>query len=283
LRKLGRSAVDVSAIGFGTMSLSLEDRPPEAAAIEVICAALDEGIRLIDTADVYALDDGEIGHGERLIAKALREWAGDESDVVVATKGGIEHPDAPVVAKRASRASPRRVRAQPEALGAIPSRLPVVGAGSERSVRRHDGRARSPPAGGQDPARRALERVLEGSRPGRRDRADRERAEPHEPVRSHELALRHRAGLRGARHRFLAHTPPAASASATRSARADRSTSSRASTRPRRRPWVSLAPLEGRRADRWRYARRQCRESARAASLQLRPADLSALDQALGA
>jgi len=93
-RKLGRSAVDVSAIGFGTMSLSLEDRPPEAAAIEVLCAALDEGIRLIDTADVYALDDGEIGHGERLIAKALREWAGDASDVVVATKGGIEHPGA---------------------------------------------------------------------------------------------------------------------------------------------------------------------------------------------
>ena len=95
LRKLGRSAVDVSAIGFGTMSLSLEDRPPEAAAIEVICAALDEGIRLIDTADVYALDDGELGHGERLVARALREWAGDASEVVVATKGGVEHPQAP--------------------------------------------------------------------------------------------------------------------------------------------------------------------------------------------
>jgi aryl-alcohol dehydrogenase-like predicted oxidoreductase len=94
-RKLGRSGVDVSAIGFGTMSLSLEDRPSETDAIEVICAALDAGIRLIDTADVYALDDGELGHGERLIAKALREWAGDASDVVVATKGGVEHPGAP--------------------------------------------------------------------------------------------------------------------------------------------------------------------------------------------
>ena len=94
-RKLGRSGVEISTIGFGTMSLSLEDRPTEATAIEVICSALDDGIRLIDTADVYALDDAEIGHGERLVAKALREWGGDAGDVVVATKGGIEHAGAP--------------------------------------------------------------------------------------------------------------------------------------------------------------------------------------------
>ncbi len=94
-RKLGRTGVDVSAIGFGAMSLSLEDRPSEAAAIELICAALDEGVRLLDTADVYALDDDEIGHGERLIAKALDEWGGDPDEVIVATKGGIEHPSAP--------------------------------------------------------------------------------------------------------------------------------------------------------------------------------------------
>jgi aryl-alcohol dehydrogenase-like predicted oxidoreductase len=94
-RKLGRSGVDVSAIGFGAMSLSLEDRPSEAASIELLCAALDEGMRLVDTADVYALDQSEIGHGERLVAKALREWGGDASEVVVATKGGIENPSAP--------------------------------------------------------------------------------------------------------------------------------------------------------------------------------------------
>jgi aryl-alcohol dehydrogenase-like predicted oxidoreductase len=106
-RKLGRSGVDVSAIGFGAMSLSLEDRPSEAAAIEVICTALDEGIRLVDTADVYALDDGELGHSERLVAKALGEWAGDASDIVVATKGGIEHPGAPW----SRNASPAHLRA----------------------------------------------------------------------------------------------------------------------------------------------------------------------------
>jgi aryl-alcohol dehydrogenase-like predicted oxidoreductase len=93
-RKLGRSGVEVSAIGFGAMSLSLEDRPSEADAIAVICAALDAGVRLVDTADVYALDESEIGHNERLVAKALREWGGDAHDVVVATKGGIEKPAA---------------------------------------------------------------------------------------------------------------------------------------------------------------------------------------------
>jgi aryl-alcohol dehydrogenase-like predicted oxidoreductase len=94
-RTLGRSGIEVSAVGFGTLSLSLEDRPPEAAAIALLCAAFDEGIRLVDTADVHAIEDGEIGHGERLVAKALREWGGDADDVVVATKGGIEKPTAP--------------------------------------------------------------------------------------------------------------------------------------------------------------------------------------------
>jgi aryl-alcohol dehydrogenase-like predicted oxidoreductase len=42
-------------------------------------------VTLIDTADAYALDDSEVGHNERLIAKALR---GRREEVVVATKGG---------------------------------------------------------------------------------------------------------------------------------------------------------------------------------------------------
>jgi aryl-alcohol dehydrogenase-like predicted oxidoreductase len=53
---------------------------------------LDAGVRLIDTADVYCLDDGDIGHNERLIAEALRGWSGDRAAVVVATKGGLTRP-----------------------------------------------------------------------------------------------------------------------------------------------------------------------------------------------
>jgi aryl-alcohol dehydrogenase-like predicted oxidoreductase len=74
------------------MHLSLQDRPPERQSVEVIRAALDAGVRLIDTADVYCLDDADIGHNERLVAEALRGWSGDRDAVLVATKGGLTRP-----------------------------------------------------------------------------------------------------------------------------------------------------------------------------------------------
>ena len=43
---------------------------------------------LIDTADAYCIDESEVGHGERLVAKALAAWPGDRDRVLVATKGG---------------------------------------------------------------------------------------------------------------------------------------------------------------------------------------------------
>jgi aryl-alcohol dehydrogenase-like predicted oxidoreductase len=75
------------------MPLSLAGRPPEPQAISVIQAALDAGMTFIDTADVYCLDDDDIGHNERLIAKALAAWSGDADALVVATKGGMTRPN----------------------------------------------------------------------------------------------------------------------------------------------------------------------------------------------
>jgi aryl-alcohol dehydrogenase-like predicted oxidoreductase len=74
------------------MPLSTDGRPERNQAIEVLHAALDAGMTLIDTADVYCLDDDDIGHNERLIAKALAGWQGDRDSVVVATKGGSTRP-----------------------------------------------------------------------------------------------------------------------------------------------------------------------------------------------
>ena len=91
-RPLGPGAPAVPCLGYGGMHLSLDDRPSEAEAIRVIHAALDGGVRLIDTADVYCLDDHDIGHNERLVAQALRRWKGDQSGVIVATKGGLTRP-----------------------------------------------------------------------------------------------------------------------------------------------------------------------------------------------
>ena len=89
-RRLAR--LQVSAIGLGEMPMSLAGRPDEARSIRTIHAALDAGVTLIDTADAYCIDGSELGHGERLVAKALAAWPGDRDRVLVATKGGHTRP-----------------------------------------------------------------------------------------------------------------------------------------------------------------------------------------------
>src|SRR5204862_7486280 len=76
-------------IGLGAMPMALSGRPPEEQSIRTIHAALDAGVNLIDTADAYCRDADEVGHNERLIAKALQ---GRDDDVVVATKAGPIRP-----------------------------------------------------------------------------------------------------------------------------------------------------------------------------------------------
>ena len=93
-RPLGPGAPAVSAVGFGAMPLSIQGRPEdERVALRVIHAALDAGMTLVDTADVYCLDQHDVGHSERLVAKALASWGGRRDAVVVATKGGITRPE----------------------------------------------------------------------------------------------------------------------------------------------------------------------------------------------
>jgi aryl-alcohol dehydrogenase-like predicted oxidoreductase len=88
-RRLGPDGPMVGEVGLGGMYMSITGRPEEAQAIRTIHAALDAGETLIDTADVYCLDDGDIGHNERLVHKAL---AGRSERVTVATKGGLRRP-----------------------------------------------------------------------------------------------------------------------------------------------------------------------------------------------
>ena len=82
----------VGAIGLGGMPLSVEGRPDEAQAVRTVHAALDAGVTLLDTADAYCLGPDEVGHNERLLAKALASWSGDRDAVVIATKGGHTRP-----------------------------------------------------------------------------------------------------------------------------------------------------------------------------------------------
>ena len=81
--------VDVGAVGLGCMELSIDGHPDERQGVATVHAALDAGVRLLDTADAYYDPaDGDVGANERLVARALREYGGDVDDVLVATKGG---------------------------------------------------------------------------------------------------------------------------------------------------------------------------------------------------
>jgi aryl-alcohol dehydrogenase-like predicted oxidoreductase len=73
---LGQSTLEVSAIGFGCMSLG-EDY---AANEQLIHQAMGAGINLFDTADIY-----QQGRNEIMLGKAI---AGKRQEVLIATKAG---------------------------------------------------------------------------------------------------------------------------------------------------------------------------------------------------
>jgi aryl-alcohol dehydrogenase-like predicted oxidoreductase len=80
-RKLGPQGLEVSAIGLGCMGMSdFYGSSDEATNLRVLNAALDMGINLFDTADVYG-----IGANERLLGKVLKTR---REEVVLATKFG---------------------------------------------------------------------------------------------------------------------------------------------------------------------------------------------------
>ncbi|WP_241677205.1 aldo/keto reductase [Bifidobacterium jacchi] len=83
---------------MGTMALAIEGRPSRDTAIATIHAALDAGVRYLDTAWSYYLPTapgasgtgvpGDFGYGERLVCDALASWGGPRDEVLVATKTG---------------------------------------------------------------------------------------------------------------------------------------------------------------------------------------------------
>lgn len=83
-RVLGRSGLEVSAIGLGCMGMSHGFGPPKdkSEMIDVIRAAVDRGITLFDTAEIY----GPFLN-EELVGEALEPVRGH---VVIATKFGFQ-------------------------------------------------------------------------------------------------------------------------------------------------------------------------------------------------
>ena len=91
-RNLGNSGLKVSVAGLGCNNFGM--RIDFAAAEQVVNAALDAGITLFDTADVYGQ-----GQSEEMLGKAL---GGRRHEVVVATKFGMPMGEGPLT-KGASR------------------------------------------------------------------------------------------------------------------------------------------------------------------------------------
>lgn len=82
--QLGARGPKVSTMGFGAWAIGGKNWGPtdDAVSKRALHAALDAGVTLIDTADVYGF-----GHSEELIAEVLAERGGRE-EVVIATKAG---------------------------------------------------------------------------------------------------------------------------------------------------------------------------------------------------
>ena len=81
-RRLGREGPSAGAIGLGCMGMSeFYDRVGEDEAIATIHRALELGLTLIDTSDMYGM-----GANERLVGRALRDH---RDRAVLSTKGGL--------------------------------------------------------------------------------------------------------------------------------------------------------------------------------------------------
>jgi aryl-alcohol dehydrogenase-like predicted oxidoreductase len=88
-RTLGQQGLEVSAVGLGTMGMTMAygDGSSEADAIATIRGAFEAGITFFDTAELY----GEgTGSNEILVGKGVKPF---RDEVVVATKFGFDMPD----------------------------------------------------------------------------------------------------------------------------------------------------------------------------------------------
>ena len=81
-RTLGRTGIQVGHLGLGTMVLGAWGNTDLAECERIIHRALDAGINLVDTADVYGA-----GENEEIVGRAI---AGRRDDVVLCTK--FHHP-----------------------------------------------------------------------------------------------------------------------------------------------------------------------------------------------
>ncbi|MDN3271588.1 aldo/keto reductase [Streptomyces sp. MA15] len=94
-RTLGRTGVQVGTLALGAMNFGAIGRTTQEEATAIVDAALEAGVNLIDTADMYGA-----GESEEIVGKAI---AGRRDDIVLATKATM-----PMGEERNHRGSSRR-------------------------------------------------------------------------------------------------------------------------------------------------------------------------------
>src|SRR5699024_2733665 len=85
-RKIGNGGLEVATMGQGKMTIR-----DNQSSVDTIRGALDNGVTLFDTADLYGNDgylEARFGDNEKLLGKALK---GRRDEAVIATKFGITH------------------------------------------------------------------------------------------------------------------------------------------------------------------------------------------------
>jgi aryl-alcohol dehydrogenase-like predicted oxidoreductase len=182
-RPLGKSGLSVSPMAWGMWRFAGND---VRAARERVEAALDAGMTLLDTADIYGPDNDEpFGASELLLGKVLAEAPGLRDRMVLASKGGIRmgvpYDSSPAYLVEAVDASLARLGVERIDLWQI--HRPDMLAHPARN-RAH---ARRPRQGRQDRRHRRVEPHA---------RADRRARRAHEPA-----ARQHPARIFPARHR----------------------------------------------------------------------------------
>jgi len=103
-RTLGTHGLETSALGLGTMGMTLAygtAQNDDAASIATIRSAFELGVTLFDTAELYG---GGTGANEKLVGEAVKDF---RSEVIIATKFGFDMSD-PTFAGRDSR--PEHIR-----------------------------------------------------------------------------------------------------------------------------------------------------------------------------
>ena len=112
-RRIRGVEMPVGPLAFGCWRYTHDDLDHAQRVLE---AALDGGMNLVDTADVYGLDFGGSGFGENeaLLGRVLARSPGLRDRMVLATKGGIAPPvpydSSPAALRAACEASLRRLQ-----------------------------------------------------------------------------------------------------------------------------------------------------------------------------